>query len=360
LNYKIIRDPAMNIIHEESFKSMHDSKPTGLFTLKNKNGLICQVTNYGAIIVSLYVPDRKGRLADIVQGYDTISEYINGNSPYMGAICGRCANRIARGKFMLHDKQYTLAVNNGPNHLHGGIKGFNRVVWDVVRSGPSSLQLQYLSVDGEEGYPGNLRVSVVYTLTDRDELRLDYSASSDKTTIINLASHSYFNLSGEGSGSIYDHELMIKGAFFTPTDDTNIPTGEILSVAGTPMDFTSPRKIGALIDSDDEQLRYGAGYDHNWVLDHSSGTPELAASVYDPESGRVMNVYTTQPGLQFYSANWINNEKGKGGRKYQGRWAFCLEAQHFPDAINKPHFPSTILRQGKEYRHTVSHKFSVK
>ncbi len=350
----------MNIIPEESFKGKHQGKTTSLHTLKNKNGFIAQVTNYGAILVSLFVPDRSGKLADIVQGYDTVAEYINGNGPYMGAICGRCANRIAGGKFTLLGEEYALAVNNGPNHLHGGIAGFNRVVWDVIKSSPSRLQLVYLSADGEEGYPGNLRVSVTYTLTDKNELRLDYSASSDKTTIVNLASHSYFNLSGEGSGSIYDQELMINGGFFTPTDETNIPTGEILSVKGTPMDFTRSRKIGEAIDKEDEQLKFGAGYDHNWVLNHRTGTLGLAAVAHDPKSGRKMEVYTTQPGVQLYTANWIDNEKGKGGKKYQRRWAFCLETQHFPDAINKPHFPSTILKQGREYRHTVIHKFSVR
>lgn len=350
----------MNIISEESFKRVHDGKEIRLYTLKNRNGLICQLTNYGAIIVSLYVPDRKGNLDDIVQGYDTIDEYIQGNGPYMGAICGRCANRIAEGKFRLYNRDYTLAVNNGPNHLHGGIKGFSRVVWDVIRYDPSSLQLLYLSSDGEEGYPGNLRVTVTYTLTDRNELRLDYSASSDKTTVVNLASHSYFNLGGEGSGSIYDHDLMINGSFFTPTDNTNIPTGEIISVKGTPMDFTRPGKIGENVDKDDEQLRFGAGYDHNWVLNHRTGTLGLAATAYESKSGRLMEIRTTQPGVQLYTANWIDNEKGKGGKKYQRRWAFCLETQHFPDAVNKPHFPSTILKQGKEYRHMVIHKFDIK
>lgn len=350
----------MNIISEESFKRVHDGKEISLYTLKNRNGLICQLTNYGAIIVSLYVPDRKGNLDDIVQGYDTIDEYIQGNGPYMGAICGRCANRIAEGKFRLYNRDYTLAVNNGPNHIHGGIKGFSRVVWDVIRYDPASLQLLYLSSDGEEGYPGNLRVTVTYTLTDRNELRLDYSASSDKTTVVNLASHSYFNLGGEGSGSIYHHDLMINGSFFTPTDNTNIPTGEIISVKGTPMDFTRPRKIGEDVDKDDEQLRYGAGYDHNWVLNHRTGTLGLASTAYESKSGRLMEIRTTQPGVQLYTANWIDNEKGKGGKKYQRRWAFCLETQHFPDAVNKPHFPSTILKQGKEYRHMVIHKFDIK
>jgi aldose 1-epimerase len=350
----------MNIIREESFKGVHNGKPTGLYTLKNKNGLIAQITNYGAIIVSIFVPDRKGNFTDIVQGYDNIADYINGNGPYMGAVCGRCANRIAKGKFTLLDKQYTLAVNNGPNHLHGGIKGFNKVVWHVVNVSDSSIKLEYFSVDGEEGYPGNLRVSVTYSLTDANELRLDYFATTDKATIVNFAGHSYFNLAGEGSGSVYDQELMIDGAFFTPTDETNIPTGEILSVKGTPMDFTKPKKIGSEIDKEDEQLKYGAGYDHNWVLNHRTGTLGLAAVAHDPFSGRVMEVHTTQPGVQLYTANWIDGEKGKGDKKYGRRWAFCLETQHFADAINKPHFPSTILNPGEEYKHSCIYKFSTK
>jgi aldose 1-epimerase len=350
----------MNIIREESFKGVHSGKPTSLYTLKNKNGLIAQITNYGAIIVSIFVPDRKGNLADIVQGYDTIDEYIKGNGPYMGAVCGRCANRIAKGKFSLLDKNYSLAVNNGPNHLHGGITGFSKVVWDVVRTSPSSVQLAYLSRDGEEDYPGNLKVSVTYTLSDKNELRLDYKATTDKTTVVNLTSHSYFNLAGEGSGSVYDQELMINGAFFTPIDDTSVPTGEIRFVKGTPMDFTESRKIGELIDQDDEQLKYGAGYDHNWVLNHRAGTLGLAAVANDPLSGRVMEIYTTQPGVQLYTANWIDGEKGKGDKKYGRRWAFCLETQHFADAINKPHFPSTILNPGEEFNQTTVHKFSVK
>jgi aldose 1-epimerase len=350
----------MNIIQEESFKGIHDGKLTGLFTLKNRNGLIAQVTNYGAIIVSIFAPDRDGNMVDVVQGYDNIADYINGNSPYMGAVCGRCANRIAKGKFTLLGKQYTLAVNNGPNHLHGGIKGFSKVVWDVTSVSDSNVKMQYFSANGEEGYPGNLMVSVTYTLTDKNELRLDYFATTDKTTVVNLASHSYFNLAGEGSGSIYNQELTIHGDFFTPTDATSVPTGEILSVKGTPMDFTKPKRIGSEIDKDDEQLKFGAGYDQNWVLNHRIRTLGLAAVAHDPVSGRLMEVYTTQPGVQLYTANWINNEKGKGGKKYQRRWAFCLETQHFSDAINKPHFPSTILKPGNEYRHSCVYKFSVK
>lgn len=349
----------MNIIKEELFRGEHKGKQTGLYTLKNRNGLIAQITNYGAIIVSIYAPDRYGNFADIVQGYDTISEYISGNGPYMGAVCGRCANRIAVGKFVLLGREYSLAINNGPNHLHGGITGFNKVVWDVIKHSGSSVHMTYLSVDGEEGYPGNLKVSVTYTLTDENEFRIDYHAATDKTTIVNLASHSYFNLAGEGSGSIYDQELMINGLFYTPTDETSVPTGEIRPVKGTPMDFTSPRKIGAAIDDDYEQLRYGAGYDHNWVLGHPAGTPGLAAVAHDPRSGRIMEIFTTQPGVQFYTANWIDGENGKGGKKYGRRWAFCLETQHFADSVNKPHFPSVILNPGDEYRHSCIHKFST-
>jgi aldose 1-epimerase len=350
----------MNIISEESFKGIYNGKKTSLLTLKNKNGLIAQITNYGAIIVSIYAPDRNGNLIDVVQGYDTIKEYIDGNGPYMGAVCGRCANRIAKGKFTLHGKDYTLAVNNGPNHLHGGIIGFNKVVWDVIKTSPSSAKMAYVSADGEEGYPGKLKLTVKYTLTDENELKLDYLAVTDNSTVVNLASHSYFNLAGEGSGSIYDQELMINGDFFTPTDETNVPTGEIHPVKGTPMDFTSLHKIGDGIDKDDLQIKYGAGYDHNWVLRHRTGILGLAAVAHDPKSGRLMEVFTTQPGVQLYTANWIDNEKGKGGKKYQRRWSFCLETQHFPDAVNKPHFPSTILNPGEKYEHCCIYKFGTK
>ncbi len=350
----------MNIIKEESFKGVLEGKSIGLFTLKNKNGLMAQITNYGAIIVSLYIPDRNGELKDIVLGYDTLEEYIRGNGPYMGAICGRVANRIAGGKFTLLNKEYTLAVNNGPNHLHGGVVGFNKVVWDVVRSSANQLFLEYRSPDGEEGYPGNLKVSVTYTLSDLDELQLVYHATSDEYTLVNLASHSYFNLAGEGSGSIYDQELMIKGDFYTPTDATSVPTGEIRSVSGTPLDFTLSRKIGAAIEENDEQLRFGNGYDHNFVLDHPAGALGLAVVAHDPKSGRVMEIYTTQPGIQLYTANWMNGEKGKGGKIYNRREAFCLETQHFADSIHKPHFPSTILRPGEEYKHICIHRFLSK
>jgi aldose 1-epimerase len=350
----------MNIIKESSFQSVHKGKPVNLYTLRNKNGLIVQITNYGAIIVSIYVPDRNGNFADVVQGYDTIDEYINGNGPYMGAICGRCANRIGKGKFTLLGKEYSLAVNNGPNHLHGGITGFSKVTWNVIKSSANSVKMNYLSIDGEEGYPGNVRVEATYTLTDNNELRLDYLATSDAATVLNLASHSYFNLAGEGSGDIYNQELIINGNFYTPIDETSLPTGEIRSVNGTPMDFTRSKGFGISIDINDEQLRFGTGFDHNWVLNHPAGILGLAAVAYDPNSGRLMEVFTTQPGIQLYTANWINHEKGKGGKHYEKRWAFCLETQHFADAVNKPHFPSTILNPGQKYKHSSIYKFSTK
>jgi aldose 1-epimerase len=350
----------MKIVSEDAFNGMHDGKPTSLHTLKNRNGLIAQVTNYGAILVSLYVPDRNGVLADVVQGYDNIGDYINGNGPYMGAICGRCANRIAKGKYLVEGREFAGAVNNGPNHLHGGIKGFDKVVWDVAATSASSVKLKYFSNDGEEGYPGNLEAAVTYTLTDDNELRLDFHARTDKATLVNLAGHSYFNLAGEGSGSIYDQELMINADFYTPIDETCIPTGEIRTVKGTPMDFTSSKMIGADIDLADEQLKFGAGYDHNFVINHRAGVYGLAARATDKTSGRVMEVHTTQPGVQLYSANWIDNEKGKHGKRYGRRWAFCLETQHFPDSVNVPHFPSPVLMLGDEYKHICTYKFSIK
>jgi aldose 1-epimerase len=347
----------MNLIKEEAFKSTVQGKQTALYTLKNKNGMVAQVTNYGAIIVSVFAPDKNGVFADMVQGYDTIGEYINGNGPYMGAICGRCANRITKGKLVIDGKEYQLAINNGPNHLHGGNIGFSKVVWDVVSSSSSKVEMTYLAKDGEENYPGNAKIKVTYTLTDDNGLRLDYEATTDKTTIVNLASHSYFNLAGEGSGVVHDQELMINGDFFTPVTETSEPTGEIRSVKGTPMDFTVAKPIGKDINANDEQIRFGVGYDHNWVLRHRMGDLGLAAVARDPKSGRVMEVYTTQPGVQLYTANWVDGEVGKGGKKYYKQWAFCLETQHFADAVNKSHFPSVILKPNQVYKQTCVYKF---
>ncbi len=345
------------MINEERFTSNVNGKATALYTLRNSNGLVTQITNFGAHIVSLFVPDKDGDFADVVLGLDNIEDYVSGNGPYMGAICGRSANRIANGTFELEGEVYQLAVNNGPNHLHGGMTGFNKVVWDAEKVSSNQLILSYLSKDGEEHYPGNLKVQVVYTLTEKDELIVEYQATTDKTTLVNLASHSYFNLEGEGSGKILDHELTIHADFFTPIDDTSIPTGEILRVKGTPMDFTTQKAIGKDLFMENEQLKNGAGYDHNWVLKNRSGVLGLAATAYAPLSGRVMEVFTTQPGVQFYSSNWMENEKGKHGKVYNKHEGFCLETQHFPDAINHPYFPSSVLKPGQVYRHSCIHRF---
>jgi aldose 1-epimerase len=350
----------MNLLKEEAFKSIHNGKNTALYTLKNKNGMVAQVTNFGAILASLFVAGKNGEFADVVQGYDTIAEYINGNGIYQGAIVGRCANRISKGKLVLEGKEYKLAINNGPNHLHGGDIGFSKVVWDVVSSSSTKLELAYLAKDGEENYPGNAKIKVTYTLTDANELRIDFEASTDKTTIVNLAGHSYFNLAGAGSGDVLSQELMINADFFTPVTETSEPTGEICSVKGTPLDFTVTKPIGKDVDAKDEQIRCGYGYDHNFVLRHRIGELGLAAVARDPKSGRTLEVYTTQPGVQLYSANWVDGEKGKDGKIYNKRCAFCLETQHFADAINKPHFPSVILKPGETYKHSCIYKFVTK
>jgi aldose 1-epimerase len=345
------------IVQEQAFRGSHQGKEVSLYTLENSNGLIAQITNYGAIVVNLLVPDKKGQNGDIVLGFDTLQDYIQGNEHYMGAICGRVASRIALGRFTLLGKEYQLAVNNGPNHLHGGITGFSKKVWDVTAYTSSELRMELISAHGEEGYPGTIRASVVYTLTEQNELQLDYKATTDSPTLINLASHCYFNLAGEGSGCIGNHELMICGDFFTPTNETLIPTGEIRSVHKGPMDFSRFKKMGRDIDLPDEQLIFGHGYDHNWVLNHPANTLGLAAVVAEPVSGRVMEIYTTQPGIQFYTSNWMDGVPGKAGKKYGKREAFCLETQHFANAINLPHFPSTILGPGEVYKHTVVHRF---
>ena len=355
----------MKYIKEEAFKGKFKGKDTALFTLKNKNGLVAQITNFGAKIVSIYVPDRSGNFTDIVLGFETIDEYINGN-PYFGAICGRCANRIANGKFILEGKEYQLPVNNGPNSLHGGPEGFNNQLFDAkavtkVKDG-ESVEMSYKSKDGEMGYPGNVLFKVTYTLTDNNELKLEYEATTDKLTHVNIASHSYFNLAGEGVGDILAHELTINGNFFTPINDVLITSGELRPVKGTPMDFTKPKLIGKSINDNYDQLDFGKGYDHNWVINKKeAGELALAALAYEPKSGRVMEVHTTQPGVQLYTGNWLDgNDKGKGGKAYTMRSAFCLETQNFPDTPNKPQFPSTKLKPGEVYKQTCLHKFYVK
>lgn len=350
-------------IEKHTFGKTADGTPVEIYTLTNANGLKAKITNYGGIVVSLLVPDRDGKPGDVVLGYETLEEYIE-NNPYFGTLVGRYGNRIARGKFTLEGIEYTLAQNDGENHLHGGPKGFDKVVWkaDAFRSKNSvGLKLTYLSKDGEEGYPGNLSVTVVYTLTNDNELKIEYTAVTDKVTIVNLTHHGYFNLAGAGLGDILGHELMIKADRFTPVDKGLIPTGELRSVKGTPMDFTRAVAIGARIDQAAEQLVLGGGYDHNWVLNNGDGSLALAAKVYEPTTGRVMEVYTTEPGIQFYSGNFLDGSiTGKGGKVYEYRYGFCLETQHFPDSPNKPDFPSTVLKPGETYTTTTIYTFSVK
>jgi len=346
-------------IKKESFQTVLDGKPIDLYTLKNANDMVVKITNYGGKIVQILVPNRKGKLGDVVLGYETIEGFING-SPSMGALIGRYANRIAKGEFILNGKKYKLATNNGPNHLHGGNKGFRFKVWDAKQVDDHALKLSYLSVGGEEGYPGSLMVKVTYSLTDENDLQIDYYAVTDKPTVLNLTNHAFFNLAGEGSGSVFDHELLINADFYTPTDETNIPTGEISPVKGTPFDFTQTTKIGARINEKDEQLKFGNGYDHNFVVNKSDKPLAFAARVYESTTGRVMEVFTTEPGLQLYTGNFLSDKDiGKAGKKYPARSAFCLESQHYPDSPNHNNFPSTELNPGEEFRSTTIYKFSV-
>jgi aldose 1-epimerase len=346
-------------IKKEPFGKMTNGTPIDLYTLTNTSGLQAKITTYGGAVVSLLVPDRDGKLDDVVLGFETLEEYVE-KSPFFGCITGRYANRIAKGKFTLNGAAYTLAQNDGPNHLHGGVKGFDKVVWSAQEKSDDGLELTYLSKDGEEGYPGNLSVEVTYTLTNDDELRIDYLATSDEDTVINLTNHTYFNLADGGAGDILGHELMINADRFTPVDGTQIPTGELRSVAATPMDFRRMTAIGARIGQDDEQLRLGLGYDHNWVLNRSDGALALAAKVQEPTSGRVMQVYTTEPGIQFYSGNFLDGSiTGKGGKVYGKRHGLCLETQHFPDSPNQPNFPSTVLKPGETYQTTTIYRFAT-
>jgi aldose 1-epimerase len=333
-------------------------QPVDIFTLRNSHGIEVKATSYGAIITSIVTPDRTGKRGDITLGFDTFEEYLK-NTPFFGALVGRYGNRIAKGHFTLDGKTYTLAVNNGANHLHGGLKGFDKVLWKgEMVNGKTAVAFSRRSPDGEEGYPGNLDVRVTYTLTEQDELVIDYHAVTDKATPINLTQHTYFNLAGEGD--ILGHVLMIDADRFTPVDSTLIPTGELAPVAGTPFDFRKPTAIGARIGESHPQLKNGNGYDHNWVLNKKGTARQLAARVVDPKSGRTLEVSTTEPGVQFYSGNFLDGTvKGKGGRAYQQRSGLCLETQHFPDSPNHPSFPSTILKPGAEYRSETAFKFGV-
>jgi aldose 1-epimerase len=343
-----------------AFGKTPDGQNVDLYTLSNKNGMQVAITNFGGIVVRIAVADRKGKAQDVVLGYDSLDGYLN-DKAYLGAVIGRYGNRIAQGKFALDGVTYTLARNNGENSLHGGTKGFNKAVWGArevaTKDGPS-VELTYLSKDGEEGYPGNLSVKVVYTLTDGNELKIEYSATTDKKTVLNLTNHSYFNLNPSGS-DILQHVLMIHADRFTPVDSGMIPTGELRSVAGTPFDFRKPTAIGARIEQDNEQLKLGRGYDHNFVLNRKSKGVELAARVVEPTTGRVLEVLTDQPGVQFYTGNFLDGSaRGKGGTEYARRSAFCLETQHFPDSPNHPKFPTTELKPGEKYDSTTIYRFS--
>ena len=348
------------------FGALANGQSAQLYTLRNAHGIEVQLTNYGGIITSLKTPDRAGQLSDIVLGYDNLAAYV-ANSPYFGAIVGRYANRIARGHFTLDGLPYTLAINNGPNSLHGGLRGFDNVVWKArpfQSQEGQGVALDYTSPNGEEGYPGTLHATVTYTLTADDRLIVDYAAITDKATPINLSQHSYWNLAGNASRDILGHVLTINADATTPVDSTLIPTGEIAPVGGTPFDFRTPTAIGARVDQrQNTQIRYGNGYDHNWVLNRGGAASDalvLAARVVEPTSGRTMEISTTEPGLQFYSGNFLDGTiTGKGGAVYKFRYGLALETQHYPDSPNHPNFPSTILRPGQEYRSRTVFKFGV-
>jgi aldose 1-epimerase len=353
--------PAPQQVSQQPFGQTKDGQAVSLFTLRNSKGAEARISNYGGLVVSLKVPDRNGKLGDVVLGYDKLSDYIK-DSPYFGALIGRYGNRIAKGKFTLDGKEYSLATNNYPNSLHGGLKGFDKVVWtpQVIASteGPT-LALTYVSKDGDQGYPGTLTVKAVYTLTEDNALKLQYTATTDKDTVVNLTQHSYFNLAGQGT--ILDHVVEIPASKFTPVDSTLIPTGELKPVDGTPFDFRTPTAIGSRINVQDEQLKFGKGYDHNFVLDKPMGELGLCGRVYEPQSGRVLEVFSTEPGLQFYSGNFLDGSNvGKGGQVYNFRNGFCMEPQHFPDSPNQPNFPSVVLKPGQTYKNTIIFKFSVR
>jgi len=351
-----------------TFGHLKDGREATLYSLVNANGVRADVTNYGAIIVRLFTPDRAGRMDDIVLGYNSVEEYVKA-TPYFGAVVGRYGNRIAHGQFSLDGQTYTLAKNDKPGgipcHLHGGVTGFDKVLWSaepVLVDNIPAIKLRYQSKDGEEGYPGNLDLTVTYTLGNDNALKIDYLATTDKATPVNVTQHSYFNLKGEGRGDILDHVLTIKASRTTPVDAGLIPTGKFASVAGTPFDFTSPHAIGERVSaSSDEQLKFGGGYDHNWVLDNQTGDMALAATVFEPTTGRTLEVWTQEPGLQFYCGNFLDGSNiGKSGKPYHFRNGFCLETQHYPDSPNQPNFPSTILRPGAQYRTSTIYKFSAR
>ena len=345
-----------------AFRDTIDGKPTDLFVLKNRNNMQAAFTNYGGRLIGLWIPGKDGSMTDVVVGLGSVQEYVDATEPYFGATIGRFGNRIANGKFTLDGKEYNLPINNAPNTLHGGKKGFQYVVFDANKINDQTIEFLYLSKDGEQGFPGNLNVRVVYTLTDSNELKMDYEATTDKKTVVNLTNHAFFNLNGEGSGTINNHVLQVNANTYTPVDSTLIPTGKIEPVAGTPFDFTKPTAIGARVDQDHEQLKFGKGYDHNFVLNNNNQKGmKHAATITGDKSGIQMDIYTEEPGLQFYGGNFMQGQNTfKGGSKDEFRTAFCLETQHFPDSPNQPSFPSTVLEPGNRYKTSSIYKFTVK
>ena len=346
----------------EDFEKEIDGKKTALYILKNKKGHEVGITNYGGALVSIMVPDRDGNIANVVQGHDNIDDVVSSPEPFLSTLIGRYGNRICKGKFTLDGVEYNLAINNGPNHLHGGPTGFHARVWDAEQTDAQTLKLHYLSADMEEGFPGNLDITVVYTFTDDNELKIDYTATTDKKTIVNLTSHGFFSLSGIANPTVTIDNLIceINADFFVPIDDTSVPYGTIVPVKGTAFDFTTPTAVGARIDADEEQIKHGAGYDHCYVLNKREvGELSFAAKVTEPVSGRTMEVYTTEPGVQVYTSNWHSGFAGAHGATFPKRSAICFEAQHFPDSPNKAHFPSVVLKPGEEYTQTTVYKFGV-
>ena len=350
----------IKLIEKRNFEKVIDGKQVTLYTLKNYSGMTAQITNYGGKVVSLWVPDRFGKYDDIVLGHSNIDDYKSSKEKYFGALIGRYGNRIANGKFSLDGKEYNLAKNNNENHLHGGNKGYNAVVWDAKQIDGQTLELNYNSKDMEEGYPGNMSIKVVYKLTENNELKIEYWATTDATTVVNLTHHSFFNLKGAGNGTINDHLLQINAPYYTPVDKGLIPTGEIATVENTPFDFQYLAPIGQRLEINNQQLNFGLGYDHNFVLNQNLNGLNFAAKILEPISGRLMEVFTNEPGLQFYGGNFLDGSVvGKDNKTYNYRTAFCLETQHFPDSPNKKHFPSTTLEPGKKYYSICIYKFSM-
>lgn len=355
--------PMASNVTKQAFGQTADGQAVDLYTLKNANGVEASIMNYGATLVSLKAPDKAGTVADVVLGFDSLGGYLK-TEPYLGAIVGRYGNRIAKGRFTLNGVTYKLAVNNGENHLHGGIKGFDKVMWTaraIDSPAKPGVELKYLSKDGEEGYPGNLNVTVTYTLSPANELQIDYLATTDKDTVLNLTNHTYFNLSGGAAPDILGHELMINAERYTPVDAGLIPTGELRLVEGTPFDFRNPAAIGARIGASDEQLKRGKGYDHNFVVKRTGPGLELVARAVEPGSGRILEVLSTQPGVQFYSGNFLDGTlTGKGGRIIAHRSGFCLETQHYPDSPNHPAFPTVVLKPGETYSQSTVFRLAAR